>query len=81
MPTYSVGNGAFRRERVTLESVPLEAALAAGTDCVVIVSAHSCYDWSSIVAKAPLVVYTCNATQGVVVGSEKIVLLGAVAPG
>ena len=43
------------------------------SDCVLIVTDHSAYDWALIVAHAPLVVDTRNATRGVVEGREKIV--------
>ncbi len=45
----------------------------AGYDCVLIVTDHSCYDWEAIVAAAPLVVDTRNATRAVRGQREKIV--------
>jgi UDP-N-acetyl-D-glucosamine dehydrogenase len=42
-------------------------------DCTVIVTDHSAYDWPWIVAHAPLVVDTRNATRNVVEGRERIV--------
>ncbi|MCL4534786.1 MAG: nucleotide sugar dehydrogenase [Bacteroidetes bacterium] len=80
VPVYNVGNGAFRHDQVVLQSTPLDEALASGPDGVVVVSAHSGYDWADIVARAPLVIDTCNCTRGVTSGREKIVLLGAVRP-
>ncbi len=43
-------------------------------DCVVIVTDHSAYDWAAIVAHAPLVVDTRNATRAVTNHRERIVL-------
>jgi UDP-N-acetyl-D-glucosamine dehydrogenase len=77
VPVFTVGGDAQFPERVQLESTPLDAALAVAPDCVLIISAHSAYDWDHIVAKSSLVVDTCNATSRCVIGREKIVLLGS----
>ncbi|MBY0525330.1 MAG: nucleotide sugar dehydrogenase [Gemmataceae bacterium] len=56
-----------------LESQVLTPAYLAAQDCVLIVTEHSAYDWESIVAHAPLVVDTRNATSHVVQNRERIV--------
>ena len=60
---------------LTLRSVPLTDDLLASSDCVVIHTDHSSYDYDWIVTQAPLVVDTRNATRGVRSGREKIVRL------
>jgi UDP-N-acetyl-D-glucosamine dehydrogenase len=47
------------------ESRPLSADYLGSTDCVLIVTDHSAYDWTWIVGHSPLVVDTRNATRGV----------------
>ena len=51
-------------ESRTLHSSELNEALLAGSDCVVIVTDHSDYDWQFIIDHARLVVDTRNATRG-----------------
>jgi UDP-N-acetyl-D-glucosamine dehydrogenase len=58
---------------IPLSSVELTREALAATDCVVIATNHSLYDYPAIVAAAPLVVDTRNATQRVTAGREKIV--------
>ena len=48
----------------TLRSRELTDALLEGSDCVVIVTNHSAYDYPRIVEKAPALVDTRNATRG-----------------
>lgn len=55
---------------VTLDREALEKA-----DCVVIITAHSSYDWRWIVGNSRLVVDTRNATRGVVANPAKVVKL------
>ena len=47
------------------ESLPLTSGLLSAQDCTLIVTDHSAYDWSEIVAHSGLVVDTRNATRGV----------------
>jgi UDP-N-acetyl-D-glucosamine dehydrogenase len=47
----------------TMKSVELTEDELAKSDCVVIVTAHKCYDWEWIVAKSPLVVDTRGVTR------------------
>lgn len=56
-----------------LESSPLSPEFLASQDCVLIATDHSAFDYEAIVAHAPLVVDTRNATAGVCAGREKIV--------
>jgi UDP-N-acetyl-D-glucosamine dehydrogenase len=49
---------------VDLAAVTLEAALAGGCDCAVIVTDHQIFDYPSIAARFPLVVDTRNALAG-----------------
>ena len=52
----------------------LTAEALEATDCVVIVTNHSAYDWGFVVAHAPLVVDTRNATRDVRGESGRVVL-------
>ena len=56
-------------------TTPLSDALLETADCAVIVTNHSAFDYERIVARAPAVVDTRNATRHVRDGREKIVLL------
>ncbi len=77
VPRFEARSSAFGNGTKVLESVPLDAETLGGSDCVVIVAGHSVYDWHDIVARAPLVVDTVNATKGVEGCTEKVVRLGA----
>jgi len=77
VPRFSVGHNALYRPAATFASVPLDDARLAASDCVLIVAGHSAYDYARIVAQAPLVVDTVNATQGLVAAPGKVVRLGA----
>ncbi|MCC6493258.1 MAG: nucleotide sugar dehydrogenase [Pirellulales bacterium] len=56
-----------------MDSRELTAEFLAEQDCVLIATDHSAYDYDFIVAHAPLVVDTRNATKQVAAGREKIV--------
>ena len=56
----------------TLQSQELDEELLEGTDCVVIVTDHSSYDYNWIVEHSRLVVDTRNATRGIEEGKEKV---------
>jgi UDP-N-acetyl-D-glucosamine dehydrogenase len=77
IPQFTVGNDVFYREELTLNSMPLTEELLANHDCVVITAGHSSYDYEWIVAHAPLVVDTMNATRKVKNNRERILRLGA----
>lgn len=51
-------------EGEALSCVPLEPAVLAAADAVVVVTDHSAYDWDEVLAHARLVVDTRNATRG-----------------
>ena len=85
VPHFWVGGDVFRREKLTLESMPLTKAEITAADCVVIVTGHRCLDYGLVVEHADLVVDTCNVTAATL-GREdlsdaelqrKIVRLGA----
>ena len=77
VPRYWVGGNVFRREQVTLESVPLAEDVLSEQDAVVIVSGHRVYDYAWIVQHAPLIVDTQNVTAQVSEHRDKIVRIGA----
>lgn len=77
IPHFHVGGNVFRRERLWLESKPLSDERLDSCDCVVIVTGHRDVDYSRVVAKARLIVDTCNSTGLVTQGRDKIVRLGA----
>ena len=58
-----------------LTSSVLEAELLRQSDCVVIVTAHSSYDWRWIANHSRLVMDTRNATAGLKVGTARVVRL------
>lgn len=60
-------------EMTGMKSQKLTAEFLASQDCVLIATDHSAYDCDFIVAHAPLVVDTRNATKNVVKNREKIV--------
>ncbi len=55
-------------------SQELTAAFLASRDCVVVVTNHSAYEWGFVVAHAPLVIDTRNATRDVRTGPGRVVL-------
>ncbi len=56
-----------------LSSQPLTPEMLAATDCVLIATDHSDYDYDFIVQHARLVIDTRNACASVTKGREKIV--------
>ncbi|MGH7226220.1 MAG: nucleotide sugar dehydrogenase, partial [Gemmataceae bacterium] len=62
-----------RHPNLQLRSQPLTAEYLASQDCVVVVTDHAAFDWEWIVAHAPLVVDTRNATRNVAAHRERIV--------
>ena len=63
----------LRRYDLDMASVELTSENLAQYDCVLVVTDHSDYDYDFIVANAPLVVDTRNATRDVTEGRERIV--------
>jgi UDP-N-acetyl-D-glucosamine dehydrogenase len=55
-----------------MTSTPLTPEFLAGLDCVLIATDHSAYDYDFIVAHAPLIIDTRNATRNVVRFRERI---------
>ncbi len=47
-----------------MAETPLDAALASGIDCAVIVTDHRAFDYAALVERAPLIVDTRNALKG-----------------
>ncbi len=62
-----------RKHQFQMESTPLTEETLHDVDAVMILTDHSAYDYPWIVAHAPLVIDTRNATKGVQEGVEKIV--------
>jgi UDP-N-acetyl-D-glucosamine dehydrogenase len=60
---------------VVRDSIDLDDAALASADCVVIVTDHTSYDWSQVVARAQLVVDTRNALRDAPSGKATIVKL------
>jgi UDP-N-acetyl-D-glucosamine dehydrogenase len=69
VPKVRVNNHSF-------ESIPLTKELLQSSDCVIITTDHTKYDYDFIVKHAKRVIDTRNATNQVRQGREKIVLLG-----
>ena len=67
--------GEVRVEDGSLRSTPLDAAALSGSDCVVIVTDHSMFDYAAIVRDAPVVVDTRNATRAVRGRARKVITL------
>src|SRR5579875_2263501 len=61
-----------RHPDLRMDSQKLTAERLRDQDCVVIGTDHSAYDWDWLVAHAPLVVDTRNATRNVAEGRERI---------
>jgi len=62
-----------RRQLPAMESRDLTAEFLSAQDCVLIATDHSAFNYDEIVARAPLIIDTRNATRLVTVGREKIV--------
>ncbi|MFQ5786898.1 MAG: nucleotide sugar dehydrogenase [Thermodesulfobacteriota bacterium] len=58
---------------LVMKTTPLQEGVLQGFDCVVIVTAHSTYNWQDIANQSKLVVDTRNVTKYVIDGMEKIV--------
>lgn len=62
-----------RKYQYEMSSIPITKEVLAETDCVLIATNHTSYDYDVIVRHAPLVVDTRNATRYVTHNREKIV--------
>jgi UDP-N-acetyl-D-glucosamine dehydrogenase len=76
VPKFHIGGDVFHRARVDLTSVPLTRAALRACDLAIIVTAHRALNYRLIVAHAPLIVDSANATRGLG-HAEKISRLGA----
>lgn len=76
IPRFSVGGDVFHPAKVVLESVPLTPETLRQADCVVILAAHSTYDFAWIVAEASLIVDAVNATRGFGESAHKVWRIG-----
>lgn len=74
---FHVGGDVFHPQRVDFNSTPLTEQTLAKADCVIIVTGHRSVDYNIVVKNASAVVDTCNATEFVKAGREKILRLGA----
>lgn len=63
VPRFEVGGNVRGEKGTVLTSQPLTDDALVAAECVVIVTAHSCYEYQSIVEKAQLIVDCCNATR------------------
>ncbi len=63
----------MRKYDLVMDSIPLTPDTLRAQDAVLIVTDHTAVDYAAVVAHAPLVVDTRNATKGVKQGREKIV--------
>jgi UDP-N-acetyl-D-glucosamine dehydrogenase len=77
---FAIGGDVFFREHRELVSQPLTESTLAKADCVVVVTGHRTIDYSFVVQHARSVVDTCNATEFVKRGREKIMRLGVGLP-
>jgi UDP-N-acetyl-D-glucosamine dehydrogenase len=76
VPEFHVGGDVFQPSKSVLKSIPLTRAALVQSDIVVIVTAHAKVNYRLVVANAPLIVDTANATKGLG-GAEKIARVGA----
>ncbi len=76
VPQYKIGPDVFRREKLTLTSIPLDDDALQDSDSVVIVTGHRNVDYQHVIDLAPSVVDCCNATMGLKGTEAKVVRLG-----
>lgn len=76
VPVFRVGSDVFHPEQTELKSVALTRQVLRGSDAVVIVTPHRAVDYKLVVAHAPLIVDSANATAGMD-HTQRIVRLGA----
>jgi UDP-N-acetyl-D-glucosamine dehydrogenase len=82
VPQYKIGPDVFRREKLTLMSIPLDEAALQDCDCAVIITGHHNVDYQQVIDLTPGVVDCCNATLGLRDDAAKVVKLGTgIAPG
>jgi UDP-N-acetyl-D-glucosamine dehydrogenase len=64
-----------RLDGYTLQSVPLTAETLVQTDCVVVITDHSVFDWAWIEWKSQLIVDARNVLKSIVNGAARLVKL------
>jgi UDP-N-acetyl-D-glucosamine dehydrogenase len=74
---FGIGGDVFLKEHRELLSQPLTEELLAKTDCAIIVTGHRAIDYGFVVRHARSVVDTCNATEFVKSGRDKVLRLGS----
>jgi UDP-N-acetyl-D-glucosamine dehydrogenase len=75
--SFAIGGDAMFPQRMELESHALDAPTVQAQDCLVILAAHSAYDYPWLVQSARLIVDAVNATRCVPQRSGNVVRLGA----
>lgn len=76
VPQFAIGGDVFYPEKLHMQSQPLSPDLVAGKDAVIITAGHRVIDYAGMLAPAPLIVDTCNATHGIALSGD-VVRLGA----
>ncbi|MGD8792054.1 MAG: hypothetical protein PVF47_05825, partial [Anaerolineae bacterium] len=74
------GRDVFYQEERWIERVELTDEVLADSDCAIVVADHRVVDYARVLQKAPIVVDTRNATQGLR-GPARVVRVGAPSPG
>ncbi len=59
----------IREDGMELDEIPVRQALEAGTDCVVLLTDHSCFNYAEIVHLAPVIIDTRNALRDFIGGN------------
>jgi len=77
VPRFHIGGSVFHKEGVQFTSTPLDERVLAGSDCVLVVAGHSCYDWNWIAQHCSLLVDSVNATKGLHNTRAEIIRLGS----
>ncbi|MFN8533637.1 MAG: nucleotide sugar dehydrogenase [Dehalococcoidia bacterium] len=76
VPVYSVGGSAIRPERSTFQSQDLDRVELAEPDCLLIVTAHSAFDFQRVVREGRLIVDSMNATRNIAPANCRIFAIG-----
>ena len=63
----------FDHDGMQMDSVPDLMTAVRASDCVVIITNHSAYDYPMLLEAAPLIVDSRNALKGLRAGNEKVV--------
>jgi UDP-N-acetyl-D-glucosamine dehydrogenase len=79
VPQFWVGGNPLHRPRLLLQAIPLDEGLAQ-CDAVVIATGHTSIDYARVVAQAPIVIDTVNATSRLCPEDGNVIRLGAPLP-